>query len=55
MKKKAIVFFADMRTTYDTSFYNEEKVDVSDKFIEFAKKISTITENEGVDLAFYQL
>lgn len=52
MKKKAIVFFADMRTTYDTSFYNEEKINASEKFIEFTKKISTITENEGVDVAF---
>ena len=52
MKKKAIVFFADMRTTFDTSFYNEEKVNVSEKFIEFTKNISSIVENEGVDVAF---
>ena len=52
MKKNAIVFFADMRTTFDTSFYNEEKLNVSEKFIEFTKKISTIAEKEDVDVAF---
>ena len=49
MKKKAIVIFADMRTTFDTSFYNEQKEKVSEKFIEFAKKISAICKVDGVD------
>lgn len=52
MKKKAIIFFADMRTTYDTTFYDEKKIDVSKKFDEFTKKISAIAESEGADVAF---
>lgn len=51
MKKKAIILFADMRTTFDTNFYNEKEVNVSKKFIEFSEKISMVAENEGVDVA----
>lgn len=52
MKEKAIIFFIDMRTAFDTSFYDERKVNLSEKFIELAKKISMIAEKEGVDVAF---
>ena len=48
MKKKAIIFFADMRTTYDTTFYDEKKIDVSKKFVEFTKKISAIAVSEAL-------
>ena len=52
MKKKAIVFFADMRTTFDTSFYDGRKVNVTEKFIDFTEKISEIARRENVNMAF---
>lgn len=52
MKKKAIVIFTDMRTTFDTSFYNEKDVNISEKFIKFTENISEIASRENIDMAF---
>ena len=55
MKKKAIVFFADMRTTFDTSFYDGRKVNVTEKFIDFTEKISEFLPESGFSFHNYYI
>lgn len=52
MKKKAIVFFADMRTTFDISFYDVRKVNFSEKVCKLTENISEIANREDIDMAF---
>lgn len=52
MKKKAIVFFVDMRTTFDTSFYDVRKVNFSEKVCKLTENISEIANREDIDMAF---
>lgn len=52
-KKKALVFFAELRALYDFSWEDWTKVD--DKFDEFHQKIFEILEKEGADIVIFSV